>query len=152
VRIARIEQSQGRFEESLVRLRRAAAGVDARWSAEALYFTGRALSHMGDHPQALDAFTRYLERRPDVPAAWQAVGKEMEATGDADGAETTYRAALERFPSDAGIVRLLVTLLERQGRAEEAAGIAVRPGASGASREVEEILRQLRQGGARSRP
>ncbi len=152
VRIAQIDQSQGRFEESLVGLRRAAAHADPRWSAEALYFIGRALSHLGDHQQALGSFAQYLERRPDVPAGWQAVGKEMEATGDARGAETTYRAALERFPGDAGIVKLLVALLKRQGRTEEAGRIAARPGSSGTSREVEEILRRLRQGGARSRP
>ena len=152
VRRARIDQSLGRFEESLAALERAAVDPDPRWSVEAIYFTGRALSHMGDRPGALDAFARYLERRPDVAAAWQAVGKEKEATGDPAGAETIYRAGLDRNRGDEGLVKLLVALLERQGRTEEASAVRARGGASGAQAEVEEILRQLRRGGARSRP
>jgi len=121
VRIARMQQAQGRYRESIGRLEHATADRgDPRWEAEAFYFTGRAYAHLGDHRRAMDWFARYVERRPDVSAGWQALGKAMEALGDVGGAERTYRAAVERFPDDPVILGLLVRLLERQGRTNEA--------------------------------
>jgi tetratricopeptide (TPR) repeat protein len=98
-----------------------ARATDARWLEAA-----SGLERAGRIAEAEIAYLSALERWPESGAAWLALGNARHALGDADGAESAFRAAtrLARDPGPAW--NNLAQVLAERGRRPEALDAARR--------------------------
>jgi tetratricopeptide (TPR) repeat protein len=69
-------------------------------NAYAYHYTGVALSELGHHEPARDAFAAAVKVAPDYLAARIGLAHALRRTGDFLGAITEARDALEQFPED----------------------------------------------------
>jgi tetratricopeptide (TPR) repeat protein len=88
----------GNHPEALSRLRDALMRDPA--NSYAYYYTGVAMSELGKHEAARDAFAATVKIAPDYLAARVGLAHALRRTGDLMGAITEARDALERFPQD----------------------------------------------------
>lgn len=86
----------------------------------ALYAEALGLLRAGDAAAGEERLRLALAARPDFPSALSALGF-LQAGRDAAGAERLLRRALELEPGHAAAARALAGLLEKRGRAAEAA-------------------------------
>jgi predicted CXXCH cytochrome family protein len=75
--------------------------------AETHLALGLSLVRLKRHGEALDHFRAAMELRPDEPHYRYVLAVALHSTGDAKGAETVLREALERFPGHPDLAVLL---------------------------------------------
>jgi Flp pilus assembly protein TadD len=95
-------------------------------SAEAQYLVGSSAFMAGDYPQAVERFSRALEKNPGLPSLRSYYGRALLFTGDADGAEQAFREALAASPNDYEASYYLASVLANRGKPEEARPFAER--------------------------
>lgn len=86
------------FHEALGKLRDALVGDPG--NAYAYYYTGVAMTELGKHEAARDAFEAAVKVAPEYLAARIGLAHALRKTGDLMGAITEARDAIERFPED----------------------------------------------------
>jgi tetratricopeptide (TPR) repeat protein len=80
----------------------------------------------GDYPQAVERFSRALDRNPELPSLRSYHGRALLFTGDADGAERAFREALAASPNDYEAAYFLGSVLATRGRPKDARRFAER--------------------------
>lgn len=88
--------------------------------ANLLYQRGVARVQLQRYDVAVDDFRRALELDATHLAARMALSNALVAAGDVDGAEQSFDAAVETFPSSAVVFNNRGTFLQSRGRAEPA--------------------------------
>lgn len=81
---------------------------------------GDAQDRLGDREGAAKTYRQYTQVQPNLPAAWNNLGRLRNAIGDHAGAETALLRAREVLPDDAYVRNNLAEALRRQGRVGEA--------------------------------
>ena len=121
LRIGQLHLKADRVGESLPYLERVlATDPDGGLGTRALSSIGSARSRLGDHQGAITAYKRYLRRKPGALRSYLALAGEYRAAGHLDDAESLYRAALQRFPSDLQAHLYWIRFLRSQKRLTEA--------------------------------
>ena len=101
----------------------------AEWALRAIarepkpaYLTtlGTALLNLGRHDDALDAFTRAVQRRPDDAGLWNTLGNALIEAGRQTEAISSFQRALTIDPRHVDSTFKTGLLLEQQGRFQEA--------------------------------
>ena len=101
----------------------------AEWALRAIarepkpaYLTtlGTALLNLGRHDDALDAFTRAVQRRPDDAGLWNTLGNALIEAGRQTEAISSFQRALAIDPRHVDSTFKTGLLLEQQGRFQEA--------------------------------
>lgn len=88
-------------------------------SAEGEYLLGSASFAVKDYPRAVEHFGRALARNPALPGLRAFYGQSLLFTGDPEGAQEAFRAALDASPNDYDAAFYLASILaNRQQRAE----------------------------------
>jgi predicted Zn-dependent protease len=89
-----------------------AAGRD---SAMLRFTLGAACARQGRQAEAIDHLSEAVRQDPSYSAAWQALGRAREATGDEEGALDSYRRGLEAAngKGDMQVVRALQVFIRR---------------------------------------
>lgn len=87
---------------------------------------GAYLMAMGRTAEAIEALERFLEIGPEWPNVWVNLAKCHAAEGAAEEAERWARKTLEIDPDNEAALALLVELLNRAGRSDEAAPLQLR--------------------------
>ena len=70
-----------------------------RW-AQAHYELGRSLGEAQQTDEAITAFRRAVELKPDMPEAWRSLGDMLSIAGDAAGADAAYARNIQSSTSD----------------------------------------------------
>jgi tetratricopeptide (TPR) repeat protein len=113
-------------------------------SAEAQYLVGSAAFMAGDYPQAVERFSRALEKNAKLPSLRSYYARALLFTGDADGAERAFREALAESPNDYEANHFLASLLATRGRPKEARPFAEKAlGLRPQSAEAKELVASL---------
>src|SRR3989449_2451490 len=89
-------------------------------SAEAHYQRGVALSAQGQLDEAIAAFRKALELRPNYPEALKELGTAFLRKGQLDDALTSYRKALEQRPNYAEVIHNIGLVLAEKNQLDEA--------------------------------
>lgn len=94
-------------------------------AAVALHYSNRGAEALraGDLDRALRELEIAVAVEPELADGWVNLGVAQRRLGDLAGAERSYRRALEVDPRQASAYHNLILLLERTGRAEEAAAL-----------------------------
>jgi tetratricopeptide (TPR) repeat protein len=87
-------------------------------SARTQFELGVALGRTGQGDAALAALRRAVELKPDLPAAWLALGDHLMATGDTEAADAAYARHIRHSTQDPELLRAASALAE--GRIPEA--------------------------------
>ena len=111
-----------RTEEALAITERAVA--EAPWYRELQVLRGEALEKAGRLDEALLAYEKAIELRPEVPDNHWRHGSVALELGDEETAERDFRESLTQDPSFEEGRTALVRLLSRSGRAAEALAVA----------------------------
>ncbi|MFQ5718981.1 MAG: tetratricopeptide repeat protein [Acidobacteriota bacterium] len=152
LRIGILLYKQRRYAESLPYLERVLTlDGDGDLGTRALYPLGIGRSRTGDHRRALASLRKYLGRYPSAVRSYIALAAAYRRAGQPSDAESLYRAALQRFPSDESVHYQWVTFLIEQERLDEALEASrdferLVPG-DGAHRLTARIERDLAGGG-----
>jgi tetratricopeptide (TPR) repeat protein len=110
---------RGQVPEAIARISRAAQLQEtARFQGN----LGVALSHAGRHHDALAAYRRALELRPDYPEAHNNIGLTLTKLGQPETAEAAFRAATAFRPDFAEAFANLGDCLQSLGRLRDAVG------------------------------
>jgi tetratricopeptide (TPR) repeat protein len=81
-------------------------------AAAAHYEHGVALGAKGQGERAILALRRAVTLKPDMPAAWRALGDHLTASGDAVGADEAYARAIRYSTRDPRLMEAAVHLCE----------------------------------------
>jgi tetratricopeptide (TPR) repeat protein len=144
--MARIEQRDGRYRQSIPLLERVAEiDEDGRWGVAALGFLASAHSSLEEHGKAVEILRRYRAKRPDDFRPILLLADELQKAGDQEEAARLYLAAVRRFPSQPLAYQRLINCLQVQQRPAEALKYARRlqdlqPG----DESTRALVRQLR--------
>jgi tetratricopeptide (TPR) repeat protein len=97
---------------------------------------GNVLLRLGQRGEAVDAYRRALDLRPDYHPSWNNLGNALEEAGDLDGAAEAYALAVERMPLRPMYLLNHASVLARIGRTEQAvdvlaAAVGLAPGIRG---------------------
>jgi len=125
--VARILQSEGKYEESLAwlgRVRQADPNGDV--AGAAFYSLGIAHSRLGDHKKAVDELRRFLTKSPASLNVLMELANELLEVGQRAEAEKIYLAAVRNFPDDPEAYVALIQHLLRERRTQEAFGYVER--------------------------
>jgi tetratricopeptide (TPR) repeat protein len=88
-------------------------------AAAAQYELGIALGANGQGDRALAALRRAVTLKPDMPAAWRALGDHLTAIGDASGADDAYAQGIKYSTRDPRLMEAAAHLCDgRLARAE----------------------------------
>jgi Flp pilus assembly protein TadD len=102
---------------------------------ETRYLGAAAAMAIAGQPQAaVAAFTAAVDRWPESPRAWFALGNAHYSTGDLPAAAGAYRRALERDPEDPAFLNNYAQVLLEQGQCKDARRTIARAAASAAAR------------------
>jgi len=93
--------------------------LDPKFSA-ALFRLGIVYSQLKQYPKSIDAWNRYIEVTNQAAAGYSNLGYCQELAGDAEAAEKSYQAGIERDASSEPCRVNYGLMLARQGRIEEA--------------------------------
>ncbi|HXY39649.1 MAG TPA: tetratricopeptide repeat protein [Vicinamibacteria bacterium] len=140
----------GRTSEGQRRVEALMRGGD---SAEAQYLLGSASFVAKDYPKAVEHLGRALAQQPELPSLRSAYGQALLFTGDPDGAEQAFRAALRDTPNDYEAAFYLASILAQRQKLAEARPLAeralqLRP----RSAEAQQLLASLDRPSAEARP
>jgi len=143
IRSGRIQEGQRRVEALL-------RGGD---SAEAQYLLGAASFTAKDYPKAVEHLGRALALQPELPSLRSTYGQALLFTGDPDGAEQAFRAALRDTPNDYEAAFYLASILVHRHELAEARplldrALQLRP----QSAEAKQLLASLDRPSAEARP
>jgi tetratricopeptide (TPR) repeat protein len=108
---------QGRHDEAIAALR---ASLDISEHPAALYDLGNVSLRARRFDEAIAAYARALERKPDFAAAMTNLGNAYSGRGDERTAETWFRRGLAADPANVKLHTNLANALLRQGRPAEA--------------------------------
>ncbi len=138
---ARRAQSEGRLAQALDDFRVAARLAPG--SADLLQAQGAVLVRLGRGREAVAAFTRALQLRPDLGPAWYDLGMAQIGEGDVAAARGSLVQAVERLPGHAEPLGQLSALAARRGDWDEArrlaqAALALDPACASATRALAE--------------
>ena len=95
-------------------------------SAEGQYLLGSASFMAKDYPKAVEHLGQALAGNPALPGLRAFYGQSLLFTGDAEGAEAAFRAALAKTPNDYDAVFYLASILANRRRSAEARPLAER--------------------------
>ncbi len=143
VRGGKPAEGQGRIERLL----------QAGDSAAGQYLLGSASFMAGDYPKAVDHLSKALAQDPALPGLRSHLGRALLFTGDPQGAEEAFRAALAAAPNDYDAVFYLASILEnrrqlKEARPHAARALQLRP----QSAEAKALLARIDHPGAAPRP
>ena len=96
---------------------------------------GYWLRQRGRLTESLTVLQRAQESAPDSLAAWRQLAATQRVSGDRDGAEASYRAALELRPGHQRTLLALAALLKKDGRLPEAIELLERAASAGSNGE-----------------
>jgi tetratricopeptide (TPR) repeat protein len=150
LRLAKLHQSEGRFEQSISLLERVLKNdPGSHRGVSALYHLGFAHSKLDAHEEAVSYYRRHLTRKAGSKNVLLALASELEITRENAEAEKIYAALVERFPEDPIPYRRIIDLLRKRRRLVEALRYAERfaeavPGSEMAA----SLIRDLRRGDA----
>ncbi len=143
---ARRAQSEGRLPQALEDFR--AAARLAPGSADLQQAQGAVLLRLGRWREAVAAFKRALELRPQLGSAWYDLGMAQVGAGDVEAARTSLARAVERMPDQAEPLGQLSILAARRGDWVEVRRLA--PAALGLDPELPSATRALAEAELRS--
>jgi len=121
LRIARLQQALGRYEESMGLLERVvAADPLGRRAGSAYFHLGVAEAQRGDHPKAVAHFRRHLSLKAGSPVALLALAHSLEKIGRDKDAEQIYAGLVDRMEDDPRPYERVIRLLLRRRQKAEA--------------------------------
>ncbi|MCA9296572.1 MAG: tetratricopeptide repeat protein, partial [Phycisphaerales bacterium] len=91
--------------------------------ADALFYEGRKLVHLGEFSAAIDLIERAIELKPISSMGWRGLGLCYRQVGRLADAERAYNEAYSRKPDDLSIIREYSSLLLQMGKPTQALAI-----------------------------
>jgi tetratricopeptide (TPR) repeat protein len=113
---------------------------------QALAVLGLARAMTGDVEGSIDALTRAVSLRPDLPEAWLALADQLRARGDADAADRAYAHYIRAATRDPRLMGAAAALCENRIPEAEAllrAHLAQQPNDVAALRMLAEVAARL---------
>jgi tetratricopeptide (TPR) repeat protein len=113
---------------------------------QALAILGLARAMAGDIEGSIDALTRAVSLRPDLPDAWLALADQLRARGDAQAADRAYAHYIKAATRDPGLMAAAAALCENRIPEAEAllrAHLTQQPNDVAALRMLAEVAARL---------